>query len=496
MASTARKASRVIIEEEELHQSKVSHENTVTEDLLSKEKVKTEENKSVVSGISELVRWVSTSVIGAKDRKRYERLLSLLAQSTMFTKCTKEQHEKIAALMELKSFKKGEALMLQGEKQEKAFIIIEGTVVRKKLIKGQLHVMNPLGSVDSADSIGMMHLLNQEPAYSNVLALSDGCVYTLDAEDFRDLVNEDPQFSSNVIQSLIVELRRQTKTQRTPLFLQQGKDIPGEALPWFAISCAASIESFYRSALNALLIGQLGGGKRPAFFPNMHVQLPTRVVYINGFKGIRYFLDHEVDPLNYQYPSLVGMGLAVAPGLIMSPVSSVLEAQNVTHMNNEPLMRRWTRGLVPRMVREVLFGVGINQLSDYFEERFDNVFESTLARNFAGSLTAGAIAGYLSHVPHNLSMLKLMEPNVSYGAHFTKLTQTWDSWYRTQMPANSYNGLGRRIMVPSLTVLLPKGCLIRTAQISGSFLIINSAINALKHINVNFTMSKKSGVVS
>ena len=48
--------------------------------------------------------------------------------------------------------------------------------------------------------------------------------------------------------------------------------------------------------------------------------------------------------------------------------------------------------------------------------------ESIVAiRNTLGSLVAGVIAGYLSHVPHNLSTLRLMSPSVSYGEHFVFL---------------------------------------------------------------------------
>ena len=40
--------------------------------------------------------------------------------------------------------------------------------------------------------------------------------------------------------------------------------------------------------------------------------------------------------------------------------------------------------------------------------------DSAVVRNAVGSMVAGITAGYLSHVPHNLSTLKLMEPARSY----------------------------------------------------------------------------------
>jgi len=42
-------------------------------------------------------------------------------------------------------------------------------------------------------------------------------------------------------------------------------------------------------------------------------------------------------------------------------------------------------------------------------------FKSDILANALGSLMAGVTAGYLSHVPHNMSTLKLLSPNKSYG---------------------------------------------------------------------------------
>ena len=56
----------------------------------------------------------------------------------------------------------------------------------------------------------------------------------------------------------------------------------------------------------------------------MHVQVPTRVSYILGFKGLRQVLEARYDT---QDSPLVGISVAVAPGLAMTPLSSILEVK-------------------------------------------------------------------------------------------------------------------------------------------------------------------------
>ena len=55
--------------------------------------------------------------------------------------------------------------------------------------------------------------------------------------------------------------------------------------------------------------------------------------------------------------------MSFAPGIIMTPLSSMLEASNAGHMNPEPITTRWMRGITWRMAREVIFGIGLNQMS-------------------------------------------------------------------------------------------------------------------------------------
>jgi hypothetical protein len=64
----------------------------------------------------------------------------------------------------------------------------------------------------------------------------------------------------------------------------------------------------------------------------------------------------------------------------------------------------------------------LNQMSDYWEERIPHsLVEAEALRNALGSLVAGVCSGYLSHIPHNLSTLKLMTPSKSYMDHLGAL---------------------------------------------------------------------------
>ncbi|CAN0151528.1 unnamed protein product, partial [Hapterophycus canaliculatus] len=102
---------------------------------------------------------------------------------------------------------------------------------------------------------------------------------------------------------------------------------------------------------------------------------------------------------------------------------------------------------------------GINQLSDACEERV--TFQNAFARTAAGSMMAGVMAGYLSHIPHNVSTLKLLQPHLSYGEIFTAMVD--GNVHRTP---REFVPEARRSLATVLTFLLPKGCLIRTAQVS------------------------------
>lgn len=239
---------------------------------------------------------------------------------------------------------------------------------------------------------------------------------------------------------------------------------------------AAAVEAFYRSAMNTMINRRLTGVK-DQLFPNMHIQVPTRMVYITGFKTLRYLVDNKSGIRPEAYGALelpVRLGMAITPGILMTPVSSVLEACNAVQ-NPEPLARKWMRGIVPRGAREAMYGIGLNQMSDHFREQAPQDLPPVLRLAY-GSLVAGIISGYLSHIPHNLSSLKLINPTKSYGELFGLLRANWEKALSPSVLSSQ--PAARSALVSALCFIAPRGVLVRSTQIVGSFVILNGLITA------------------
>jgi hypothetical protein len=182
------------------------------------------------------------------------------------------------------------------------------------------------------------------------------------------------------------------------------------------------------------------------------------------------------------------LAMAVAPGIIMTPISSILEASNAGHLNSEPMATRWLRGIVARCGREIVFGIGLNQMSDYWEEQWQELLgrdkTNPMISNAAGSLTAGVISGYFSHVPHNMSTYKLLEPRRSYSDLYSMFVDRSvpnivenaikSSPFFTQSPTLA------QIVRYATATIFPRGLIVRTTQIVGSFMILNGTINYLQ----------------
>ena len=389
--------------------------------------------------------------------------VTAMKNTQLFSKVPEDLLRILARNMKRRAYAAGDLVVRQGEDYgNTALVIASGTVNRYAM--GDAHVSQV--STFCSHSIGLLHLYDPQTARFNAICETDVVGYIISRHDIDEVARSHPELSQALLSSLSSLLQSVTATRATPLLEQKAVQTS-----YTATTLAAIIESFYRSAMNSAINQRIMGGPRAPLFPVMHIQTPTRVVYINGIKQIRSALD-GVKVHEHPFPNLSRLLLSFAPGVIMCPMSSILEATNVGHKNPEPMATRWMRGFAPRLAREVIFGVGLNQLADYIGERSENVFPQNraLARNL-GSMAAGLVAGYLSHIPHVLSAKKLVEPNRSYPELWADVWKASLWQVPDHLPKES-----RRFVAQLYAIAFPIGCLRRSAQIAGTFVIINGTI--------------------
>lgn len=399
-----------------------------------------------------------------------------LGRAPMFRRVSDDERRRLAARMHKLSYARGDNIVAQNARADALVVLADGYARRLRV--GRDGVERHVDTRSCGATLSALHVTAGAPLYATARCVTQTCAaYAMSRADFRAALADRPALATQLIEGLSEDARGTTTTFRTPLLSQRSHEVN-----YSAVCVAATVESYYRSALNALLNQRLSGISSP-LFPNMHIQVPARIAYIAGFKGLRALFDRQVDPESWDtHPARVTARFAnmVAPGVLMTPASSVLEACNVGHVNDEPLLRRSSRGFMPRCGREVIFGIGLNQLSDYCEERYRNVAQNAVVANTAGSLTAGVVAGYFSHVPHNLSVFKMLNPEKGYGELFKMFVdKSVPDWLVPKSIPPSMLPVTKSI----LACLFPRGVGVRTVQICGSFAILNSIIRMIEWDN-------------
>jgi len=436
----------------------------------------------------------------------------------MFHLLSGNQIETLAKNMNVRSLNRNDVFVNQGSPVTSFYLLKDGRVKREFIDSdsGKRHMVE--FEVDTK-SVNTMRVLSGDPAHSSVKCNDSTCkIYEMPRQQLMNvLINERPDIGVGIANSLSSHIRETSKKFRTPLLEQRQQII--QNMP--AVMIAAGIESYYRSALNAQVNRALTGVKAD-LFPNMHIQVPMRIAYIAGFKGLRTIMDQYDDkdePVDVITNDGTNngttittaannendtssrnfwrrLGITIAPGVIMTPLSSILEASNAGHLNKEPMATRWMRGVTARCGREIIFGLGLNQLSDYFQERWQYP-GSPMLSNMMGSMMAGVVSGYFSHVPHNLSTYKLLEPHRSYPDLYKNvfversvppfLERYFARKAKAQVQSNgvvggattavaTYSGAHQAARFVAATIF-PRGLMVRTVQIVGSFIILNGTIN-------------------
>lgn len=196
------------------------------------------------------------------------------------------------------------------------------------------------------------------------------------------------------------------------------------------------IDAFYRSKMNILINKRITQCNNTIQYgPKMYFQMPVRITYILGYKYIS--LNSGIDNKYYN---------SIFTGMLMTPFSSILEACHTNNGNKMQIIMYSRHGSLFRLLREISFSYGLNFTTD-------NNSSYYLTSNY---IIHSVFATYISHIPHILSTQKLFTPNVSY--------------YKI---LNQYISNGNKLH----KILIPNGIFLRTIQILGSYIIINSVGN-------------------
>jgi hypothetical protein len=256
----------------------------------------------------------------------------LLKEADMLQKVPPTLLKVLVGQMHARVFQKNETMLEQDQESDRMFMVKSGEYKRIR-VNPETGKSQTVEFAIKAQSINSMRIISGEPAFATVKCVTDQCkVYEMMRPNFLHALQTHPEIATRIAEGLCEDLRKGSKKFTTSLLEQQQQDVVN--VP--AVSIAAAIESYYRSALNAMLNTRLTGVKAE-LFPNMHIQVPVRVSYICGFKGLRGYFDHHVDPNLYAYPNAVRLATAVSPGIVMAPISSILEASNAGHLNKEPM---------------------------------------------------------------------------------------------------------------------------------------------------------------
>lgn len=203
-------------------------------------------------------------------------------------------------------------------------------------------------------------------------------------------------------------------------------------VPYATYAVGGAFDAFYRATMNTLVNNKINAANTAnaatTLTPNILFQIPTRVGYILGYK----YISANSGVTNIYLNSIVA-------GLAMTPLSSCLEACHVTNRN---ICLRAIHGYRFRCVREIMFAYGLNNPIT------------------ASTMYTWVVAAYVSHIPHILSTMKLMNP-----------TETYLSLFKNYIADD-----------PLKRILLPKGVILRTIQIMGSYTIINIVAPCLQDI--------------
>ncbi|NQV14394.1 cyclic nucleotide-binding domain-containing protein [bacterium] len=137
--------------------------------------------------------------------------IDLLESLDIFSGISREELEKISALMQRELYHPGEILIKEADIGTQFFVLIKGHLEVMKRIEGDVQeVLNVISK--SGELFGEMALVENKPRSAAIIAKEESEVLVIPKEGFLELVNQFPQFTLEVAKSISNYLRQTDMT--------------------------------------------------------------------------------------------------------------------------------------------------------------------------------------------------------------------------------------------------------------------------------------------
>lgn len=130
---------------------------------------------------------------------------NILGKIFLFSDLNKQEINRLASLMTERVYKKGENILIQNEKGDSLYIILEGKV--KVVIYGEKGREVILSILKEGDFFGEMALLDEDVRSAYVITLEKTRVLVLPRDIFLDWLNRHPAFAIKLLKHLSKRLR-------------------------------------------------------------------------------------------------------------------------------------------------------------------------------------------------------------------------------------------------------------------------------------------------
>jgi CRP-like cAMP-binding protein len=148
-----------------------------------------------------------------------------LQQYSLFGGILEDQIEQILQHVEIKNYKTGESLMIEGERNDKIYFIIHGNVDIVKAGNILLHL-------DEGDTLGEMEVLDVMPSVATGKVVENSTIASISNKALRLIYKQDSGIFSLMIMNLARDLsRRLRRMDEWHCAVPQAGEIPESPAP-------------------------------------------------------------------------------------------------------------------------------------------------------------------------------------------------------------------------------------------------------------------------